>query len=334
MKIVPEKNNMAENIVTSDNFEQYLISQPFTGKPENLYNSMNYIMQLGGKRMRPKFLLLAYKNAGGLNDEQALRLALAIETFHNFSLVHDDIMDKAPIRRGKKTVHEEWNIPTAILAGDNLLIKCFELILNSGFVNKLELLREFTTMSSLVCDGQQMDMNLPYMEFIQEQDYLKMIELKTAVLPACALKMGALAAGVEESEANLYYQFGLNIGMAFQLQDDYLDAFGSESEIGKQEGGDIIENKKTILFIHALRTLSAESKREFLNWYHEPAHDLPLKIERVREFFKEAGSDKYLNDMKADYEFKALGFLEQFSKDILYKTQFMQLFELLKARNS
>lgn len=324
---------MAENIVTSDNFEHFLVTHPFKGKPENLYNAMNYIMQLGGKRMRPKFLMLAYKNAGGVQDEQAMRLALAIETFHNFSLVHDDIMDKAPIRRGKKTVHEEWNIPTAILAGDNLLIKCFELILSTEFNNRIDLLNEFTRMSSLVCDGQQMDMNLPEMEFIEEADYLKMIELKTAVLPACALKMGALAAGLSQKAAHAYYDFGLNIGMAFQLQDDYLDAFGLEEEIGKQEGGDIIENKRTILYIHALKHLDQIQKREFLNWFEQPIHDLKMKIEKVREFFKTSGSDRYLAELKAGYETKALACLDLMCKEDTYKNQFLQLFDFLRARS-
>jgi geranylgeranyl diphosphate synthase type II len=324
---------MAENIVTSDSFEHFLVTHPFKGKPENLYNSMNYIMQLGGKRMRPKFLMLAYKNAGGAQDNQALQLALAIETFHNFSLVHDDIMDKAPIRRGKKTVHEEWNIPTAILAGDNLLIKCFELILSTDFNNRIDLLNEFTRMSSLVCDGQQMDMNLPLMEFIEEADYLKMIELKTAILPACALKMGAMAAGLSEVEAQVYYDFGLNIGMAFQLQDDYLDAFGLEEEIGKQEGGDIIENKRTILYIHALHHLDMVQKREFLNWFEQPVHDLKLKIEKVREFFKSSGSDHYLAELKSSYETKALACLDTMCRDSEYKQQFLQLFDFLSARS-
>lgn len=325
---------MAENIVTSDSFEHYLVTNPFTGKPENLYNSMNYIMQLGGKRMRPKFLMLAYHNAGGTDQSKALKLALAIETFHNFSLVHDDIMDKAPLRRGKKTVHEEWNIPTAILAGDNLLIKCFELILSSGLDNRIALIDEFTRMASLVCDGQQMDMNLPAMEYIEEADYLRMIELKTAVLPACALKMGAMAAGLNVGEAQVYYDFGLNIGMAFQLQDDYLDAFGLEEVTGKQEGGDIIENKKTILYIHAIHHLDKENRDELLNWFRQPVHDLKLKVEKVRGFFRESGSDKYLAELKAKYELKALQCLELMCKEGDYKSQFLQLFDFLRERKN
>ena len=325
---------MTENVVTSDSFEQYLVSNPFIGKPENLYNAMNYIMQLGGKRMRPKFLLLAYYANGGNKHEQAMKLALSVETFHNFSLVHDDIMDNAPIRRGKKTVHEEWNMPTAILAGDNLLLQCYRLILETDFESRLDLLNEFTDMSALVCDGQQMDMNLPGFETISEDEYLKMIELKTAVLPACALKMGALAAGASAEIAQQYYQFGLNIGMAFQLQDDFLDAFGSAADIGKQEGGDIIENKRTILYLHAESTLNELDCKELREWMSSTPDAPQNKIERVRQLFKDAGSDTYLAEMKAGYEHNALQILNTVCTDEVYKAQFMLLFDFLKARNS
>ena len=325
---------MSENIVTSDNFEQYLISHPFVGKPENLYNAMNYIMQLGGKRMRPKLLLLAFHSAAGQNEDDAYKLALSIETFHNFSLVHDDIMDNAPLRRGKKTVHEEWNTPTAILAGDNLVIKCYELILATGFTNRLELLEEFTKMAAQVCDGQQKDMNLPTHEFITEEDYLKMIMLKTAVLPACALKMGAMAAGLNKEQTESYYAFGLNLGMAFQLQDDYLDTFGSSLDTGKQEGGDIIENKRTILYLFAEKQLDGEDRSELNRWYTNQIHDQSLKVERVRELFKKAGSDEYLNKLKTEYESKALENLRKVCSEGPYFTQFMQLFDSLKVRTN
>ncbi len=325
---------MTENVVTSDSFEQYLISHPFVGKPENLYNSMNYIMQLGGKRMRPKFLLLSLKAVGGTLNEDAMKLALAIETFHNFSLVHDDIMDNAPIRRGKKTVHEEWNIPTAILAGDNLLLKCIELIIDTKFDNKIDLLQEFTTMASLVCDGQQMDMNLPGIEQISEADYLKMIELKTAVLPACALKMGAMAGGADKATAEAYYQFGLHLGMAFQLQDDYLDTFGSSADIGKQEGGDIIENKRTILYLHAESVLNETDKQNLKAWFEDPVANPEDKVAVVRELYLQAGSDTYLNQMKSDYEHKALEILNTICEPGDSKSQFMMLFDFLRSRNS
>lgn len=314
-----------------DNFENYIIENPFTGVPSNLYDAMNYIMQLGGKRMRPKLLLLSYQACGGTSADNANRLALAIETFHNFSLVHDDIMDNAPIRRGKKTVHEVYDVPTAVLAGDNLFIKCFDLILNTP-IDTTELLKEFTKMASLVCDGQQMDMNLPDQKHILEDEYLKMIELKTAVLPACALKMGAMAANASEDIAESFYQFGLNLGMAFQLQDDYLDCFGSEEQIGKQEGGDIIENKRTILYLHAEKNLDASSLEAFKLWFNEPVRDQNMKIQKVRELFRLAKSDEYLINMKEAYESKALEALRNCQIDEVNMGAFLELFNALKHR--
>lgn len=323
---------MTENIVTSDNFEEYLISHPFLGKPENLYNSMNYIMQLGGKRMRPKLLLLAHQCIAGTLTKDVYQLALAIETLHNFSLVHDDIIDNAPIRRGKKTVHEEWNLPTAILAGDNLLIKCYDLILKTSLPKKEELLNEFTTMAMQVCEGQQMDMNLPGKEHITEEEYLHMIRLKTAVLPACALKMGALAAGASLDKSDHFYDFGLNLGMAFQLQDDFLDCFGTAAETGKQEGGDILENKRTLLFLHAQQHLEGSDREELNRWYGERVLDQSAKINRVRELFVKAGSDRYLLNLKHEFEEHALENLEQACGQSEFKQHVLMLFDFLKAR--
>ena len=323
---------MRNDIVDTDIFEAYLLSHPFRGKPDNLYNAMNYIMQLGGKRMRPKLLLLAYQSINGKIDDQALKLALAIETFHNFSLVHDDIMDNAPIRRGKPTVHIEWDQSTAILAGDNLLIHCYQLILETDFECKSQLLNVFTSMSAQVCDGQQMDMNLPKQSQISEADYLKMIQLKTAVLPAAALKMGAIAAGASSQIAEAFYEFGLNLGMAFQLQDDYLDAFGSAEDIGKQAGGDIIENKQTILLIHALQHLNGDSLQA-LNRHLETTHSTNMeKVEAVRLLMKQAQSDTHLLQLKQSYEQNAHQNLNQACPEFERQTGLLQLFEGLKTR--
>lgn len=169
---------MTAHLKEDDKFESYLLNHPFTGKPDSLYAPMNYIMQLGGKRMRPKLLIMAYESCGGQQIEEAYKLALAIETFHNFSLVHDDIMDNAPIRRGKKTVHEKWNTATAILAGDNLLTKCYDLILNAKVNHKESILQLFTTTATQVCEGQQFDMDLPKQTHVDEAEYLEMINTK------------------------------------------------------------------------------------------------------------------------------------------------------------
>lgn len=323
---------MGNDIVDTDLFEAYLLGHPFTGKPVNLYNAMNYIMQLGGKRMRPKLLLLAYHSIKGELDQEVLKLALAIETFHNFSLVHDDIMDNAPIRRGKRTVHEEWDQSTAILAGDNLLIKAYQLILDTNYACKDQLLKAYTKMSAQVCDGQQMDMNLPKQSQITEAEYLQMIQLKTAVLPAVALQMGALAAGANEAVCNAFYDFGLHLGMAFQLQDDYLDAFGSAQDIGKQEGGDIIENKRTILLLHALQHLKGADLNQLQNLIDQAPADEALKISTVRQLMKQAGSDQHLLQLKQAYETTAHQFLDIACPEPQQQVGLLRLFEGLKTR--
>ncbi len=327
---------MAETMIHSDvdKFEHFLTNHPFTGVPENLYAPMNYIMNLGGKRMRPKLLLMAFEAITGHLNNDAFKLALAIETFHNFSLVHDDIMDNAPIRRGSPSVHEKWNTPTAILAGDNLMMKCYELILETNLENTSTILRYFTQMGQQVCEGQQMDMNLPNQKEVTEADYLEMIRLKTAVLPAVALKIGALAANTPLHIAEEFYLFGLNFGMAFQLQDDYLDTFGTQADIGKQEGGDILENKKTILYLHALQTLENKQKIELQNWFNQEKYESKHKIESVRELFVKAKSNEYLTELKHNYEQKALLHLDNACLNNNYKPIFLGLFEVFRNRKN
>lgn len=317
-----------------DRFELYLKEHPFRGEPANLYEAMNYIMQLGGKRMRPKLLLMAYECCAGRTDDEALKLSFTIETFHNFSLVHDDILDNAPIRRGKKTVHEKWGQSTAILAGDNMLAMCYKLILDAKIANKETVLKIFSDVATRICEGQQMDMNLPGQKEVTEAQYLQMIQLKTAVLPATALQMGAMAAGAEEHISNEFYTFGLNLGMAFQLQDDYLDAFGSAEETGKQEGGDILENKRTIIYLHAMQHLDKASKELLGAWYSEKVHDPAMKVKQVRELFRKSKSDAYLLELKNAYEQIALEHLKLACKDDAYRQAFINLFEQLKNRKN
>lgn len=323
-----------EKAISTETVDSFISSNPFVGKPDNLYDAMNYIMQIGGKRMRPQLLLLGYFSQGGKIENDAMNLALAIETFHNFSLVHDDIMDNAPFRRGLKTVHEKWDMPTAILAGDNLLIKCYELILNTSFENKVNLLKEFSSMAFAVCEGQQMDMDLPQLTDISEQDYLKMIEYKTAVLPACALKMGAMAAGANQEISNKFYEFGIQLGLAFQLQDDFLDCFGTFESIGKQVGGDILENKKTILFLNALQNLENTDKINLIDLFKNKTENQVDKIEKVKTLFEISGSRDYLLEMKKQCELKALKILNQIEMNVDARQGFMQLFDVLQKRNN
>ncbi len=323
---------MTAHLKEDDSFESYLLNHPFTGNPDSLYVPMNYIMQLGGKRIRPKLLLMAYESISGAMTEDAFKLALAIETFHNFSLVHDDIMDHAQLRRGQQTLHKRWNDATAILAGDNLLTKCYDLILGAQIPNKEIILKIFTDTATQVCEGQQMDMDLPHKTNVKESEYLEMIKYKTAVLPAVALQIGALAANASNVVADAFYQYGLNLGMAFQLQDDFLDTFGTTEALGKQIGGDILENKKTILYLHALQNLDNDNRQTLQNWFTEKVHDNELKIKEVSNLYKIAGSDAYLLQLKKQHETQALVNLEQACPNINSREQFLKLFDLIRDR--
>ena len=229
-------------------FLNYLQSKKWIKDPKNLYEPIDYIFHLGGKRMRPILTLMA---AGifSSNYKKALPAALAVEVFHNFTLVHDDIMDDAPLRRGKATVHEKWDISTGILSGDAMLILAYQYFENYEPIIFHKLAKLFSKTALEVCDGQQLDVDFETRKDVTIDEYINMIRLKTSVLVAAALKMGAIVAETNELDATLIYDFGLNLGLAFQLQDDYLDTFGDAATFGKQIGGDSIENKKTYLYL-------------------------------------------------------------------------------------
>jgi len=231
-------------------FITYLQQKTTTKEPVNLYEPITYILGLGGKRLRPVLTLMT-SEIFGANYTKALDAALAIEIFHNFSLVHDDIMDDAPLRRGKTTVHEKWDINTGILSGDAMLISAYQLFENYDGTIFKELAKLFSKTALEVCEGQQYDVDFETRTDVTIPEYLKMIEYKTAVLVAAGMKMGAIIANASATSQNNIYEFGRNLGIAFQLQDDYLDAFGDPKTFGKQVGGDIIENKKTFLYLKA-----------------------------------------------------------------------------------
>jgi len=230
-------------------YADYLVKNKFTGNPETLYEPMNYIMGLGGKRVRPLLALLGAEACGG-DAKDALLWGHLVEVFHNFTLVHDDIMDNASTRRGMATVHEKWGIAEGILSGDNMLIAVYEGLLNSGYAHKMELLQLLSKTAREVCEGQQMDMDSATKNNITEADYLEMIRLKTAVLLGCSLQGGGICAGADSKVQKLLYDFAINMGLCFQLNDDWLDAFGDPAQTGKVAGGDIAEGKKTWLYIH------------------------------------------------------------------------------------
>lgn len=264
----------------------YIQQHPFTGRPAQLYDPINYMMQLGGKRVRPVLTLMGCKLFGG-DTGKALPVAVAVEVFHNFTLVHDDIMDKAPIRRGQPTVHIKWNPDTAILSGDLMMIKSMEMFQHLDGETLKRCLPLFLTTAAEVCEGQQIDMNFETAAKVSVEEYLHMIELKTAVLLACSLKLGAYVAGSSEDDAQHLYNFGKHIGIAFQLQDDILDAFGETAEVGKQKGGDIIANKKTYLLIKALEQAQGEQKTMLQYWLNQNSFNEIEKVAAVLDVFNQ-----------------------------------------------
>jgi geranylgeranyl diphosphate synthase, type II len=262
--------------------EEHIHNLDFQGKPIELYEPIQYLMQLGGKRIRPLLTLLAY-NLYKDSYKSILNPAAAVEVFHNFTLMHDDIMDKAPIRRGEATVHEKWNENTAILSGDVMLVKAYEMLLDVPGDKLPTCLRLFSKTAAEVCEGQQLDMNFEASETVTEAAYLDMIRLKTAVLLGFSLRLGAVLAGADPKDAQKLYDFGVNIGIGFQLKDDLLDVYANKSLFGKQVGGDIISNKKTYLLIKALEIADGKPKADLKNWLEKKNFDPEEKVKAVTE---------------------------------------------------
>ena len=288
----------------------YLQSQYETKEPRNLYEPIHYILDLGGKKMRPVLTLMSAE-VFDADYKKALPAALAVEVFHNFSLVHDDIMDDAPLRRGHETVHEKWNINTGILSGDAMLILAYQYFEQYEPLIFRDLAKLFSKTALEVCEGQQWDVDFEDRNDVTIAEYLKMIQYKTAVLVAAAMKMGAIIAETSVENANLIYDFGLNLGLAFQLQDDFLDAFGNPETFGKQVGGDIIENKKTYLYLKAVAFSNQEDAEELKRLFAIQPEDSTDKIERVKALFNSSGASKATQDAIQDFTFKAFQMLDQ-----------------------
>ena len=267
-----------------DYLKRFLINK----EPSNLYDPVSYILSLKGKRLRPILTLMAADIFSDSYDN-GLDAALAVEVFHNFSLVHDDIMDSAELRRGNETVHKKWNVSTGILSGDVMLIKAYQLFENYEGEVFVDLAKLFSRTAIQVCEGQQYDVDFETRDDVKVKDYLKMITYKTAVLLGASMKMGAIIARANKDDQNKIYDFGKYLGIAFQLQDDYLDAFGDESKFGKKIGGDILENKKTFLYLKAIEFLNDNKKNQLLSLYsnNNLSQD---KIEQSKALFKESGS--------------------------------------------
>lgn len=256
-------------------------------EPEELYEPIRYIMSLGGKRMRPLLVLLGYELFKD-NPESILDQAIAVEVFHNFTLLHDDIMDEAPLRRGKPTVHEKWNESTAILSGDVMLVRAYGLLLDAPGDLKA-ILKAFNDCAAGVCEGQQFDMNFENLPTVAEETYINMIRLKTAVLLGFSLKLGAMLAGASVEQAEAVYDFGVSVGVGFQLKDDLLDVYADQEKFGKQVGGDIISNKKTFLLLKALELANKEQKAKLDHWLAAITFNKVDKVEGVTAIYDEIG---------------------------------------------
>ncbi len=290
-------------------FLQELEARSFGTHPKDLYDSFHYILSLGGKRLRPVLTLLACESFG-TEAEKALDPAMGIELFHNFSLIHDDIMDEAPIRRGKPTVHEKWNLNVGILSGDVMLVEAYKCVANV----EDDILRQvhsiFSKAAVEVCEGQQNDMDFEVRMDVTEDEYIRMIQYKTSVLLGAALQIGALIGGADEVGAKSAYNFGLNLGTAFQIKDDILDAFGDPEKFGKKVGGDIIANKKTILLLHALSHAKGEDYDELSDWLNKDA--VPAeKVEAVKSLYERVGSVRYAEQRMEAYYRMALSALNE-----------------------
>lgn len=296
-------------------YYQEVISTHFSSlqidkQPNNLYEPIRYILSLGGKRMRPVLTLMSAE-IFNTDCTKALNAATAVEVFHNFSLIHDDIMDDAPLRRGNQTVHEKWDINTGILSGDAMLILAYQYF--ESYEPKVfrELAKLFSKTALEVCEGQQYDVDFETRNDVSILEYLKMIEYKTAVLVGAAMKMGAIVAETSEENANLIYDFGLNLGIAFQLQDDYLDAFGDPETFGKQVGGDIIENKKTFLYLKAMEFATPTEKEQLSHLFSIQPNDNTDKIDLVKAVFVSSGASLATQEAIKDYTFEAFKTLEK-----------------------
>ncbi|MDQ6901490.1 MAG: polyprenyl synthetase family protein [Bacteroidota bacterium] len=288
-------------------FEEKFNIRHFPRYPANLYDASQYLLTIGGKRIRPVMCLMGNELVDEIHPD-AFHVAAAIEMFHNFTLIHDDIMDKAPLRRGMQTVHTKFGEPTALLSGDVMLVLAYESINKIGVEHLHDVLEIFNKTAREVCEGQQLDMDFEKEDHVSFEDYVKMIGLKTSVLLAASLQLGSVLGGAGQGNQQHLYEFGKNLGIAFQVQDDYLDAFGDPEKFGKKQGGDITSNKKTFLLIHALQAGSAAQVAELKELLRTDDSD---KIPRVLDIYKACDIPNWATELKQKYMAAALEHLEE-----------------------
>jgi geranylgeranyl diphosphate synthase type II len=322
---------MRDLAVYSTLLENEINQLDFPKTPSNLYDPLRYFMQLGGKRMRPMLTLLGAE-LFGLQKEAVINAALSVEVFHNFTLIHDDIMDEAPLRRAKETVHTKWNQNIAILSGDVLFVKAYQLLAKQDPKHLAELLNVFNRTAQEVCEGQQMDMDFESRSDVRIEEYVEMIRLKTSVLLGCALELGAIVAEANADDRQHLYDFGQHLGIAFQIQDDILDLYADPEKFGKQVGGDVISNKKTLLNLKA-KELANSAQRELLSQL-ETEQDLILKVSKTRDLFSDIGAREACEvEMKKHYDF-AMNSLKQINVADQNKLSLIALADFLMQRDN
>lgn len=288
---------------------EFLDHLSYDRKPESLYEPIKYVLSMGGKRIRPTLMLLAY-NLYKENPEDILMNACALETYHNYTLLHDDLMDNADMRRGHLTVHKKWNDNTAILSGDSMLVLAFHRMMQCDANHLKDILDLFTVTALEIGEGQQYDMEFETRNDVKEEEYIEMIRLKTSVLLACALKIGAILADASAEDADNLYKFGEQIGLAFQLQDDYLDVYGDSKVFGKEIGGDITSNKKTYMLINAFNKANDAQRKELTRWVSARDFDRNEKVDAVTRLYNEIGIDQLAQDKIAYYFAQSKKFLD------------------------
>jgi geranylgeranyl diphosphate synthase, type II len=310
-------------------FSRHFATNHFPSEPKNLYEPNSYFLSLGGKHIRPVAVLMANELFGSIKQD-AYHIGTAIELFHNFSLIHDDIMDNANLRRGKPTVHVHYGVNTAILAGDVMLVKAYEYLNNVQPSYHKAILQLFNTTATQVCEGQQLDMDFSTTPIVAMDDYIHMIALKTSVLIAAAFAMGAIIGDASQGNVDHLYQFGKNLGIAFQIQDDYLDCFGTEEKVGKKIGGDIMENKKTFLWLYAYENANTADKKIIDDYITNNTDD---KITIMKEIFDRSGAKQWTVNLQETYFNKALQHLEDTAVLSARKEHIKGLAEFLLQRD-
>ena len=309
----------------------FLENLPYDRKPYSLYEPIKYVLSIGGKRIRPILMLLGYSLYKD-DPEKILMNAVALETYHNYTLLHDDLMDQADLRRGHVTVHKKWNANTAVLSGDSMLVLAYERMAQCDAKHLQEVLRIFTTTALEIGEGQQYDMEFENRNDVTEEEYIEMIRLKTSVLLACALKIGAVLADASAEDADNLYRFGEQVGLAFQLQDDYLDVYGDTKVFGKEIGGDIASNKKTFMLINAFNHANAGQLQELRKWVDAKDFDRKEKVEAVTRLYNEMGIDKMAQDKIAYYFRESKKYLDAVSVEPGRKAELAKYAQKLMSR--